>query len=145
MLRALIVNLGGINACFNGLSALLLAVGFMAIRAGKRDLHRACMLSALTASALFLAGYLTRAALGGTRRFPIPGVWHTIYLAILLPHMLLAITVAPLALWALYHALAGRFDRHRRIARWAFPIWMYVSVTGVLVYLMLYHFPERWS
>ncbi len=144
-MRAFVESLGSINAGFNALSALLLVTGLWAIRSGRRGLHRACMLSALAASALFLAGYLTRAALGGTRRFPVPGAWHAIYLTILLPHMLLAITVAPLALWALSHALQGRFERHRAIARVAFPIWLFVSVTGVVVYLMLYHFPARWS
>lgn len=133
--------LGGVNACFNALSATCLLLGFVAIRRGRRDVHKTLMLTAVGASALFLAGYLTRAALHGTRRFPGHGLWHGVYLAILLPHMLLAVVVVPLVLLALWHALGGRFDRHRRVVRWTFPIWMYVSVTGVIVYLMLYHWP----
>ncbi len=134
--------LGGVNACFNALSAACLIVGFFAIRRGRRDVHRVAMLSAVGASALFLAGYLTRAALHGTRRFGGHGVWHGVYLAILVPHMILAAVVVPLVGFALHHALSARFAQHRRIARWTFPIWMYVSVTGVVVYLMLYHWPS---
>ncbi|MHB8416553.1 MAG: DUF420 domain-containing protein [Myxococcales bacterium] len=140
-MSALLPYLGGINACFNGLSATCLLAGFVAIRGGHRKLHRFLMLSAVVASALFLAGYLTRAALHGTRRFPGVGVWHAIYLAILLPHMALAVAVVPLVGFSLYYSLSGRFPKHRKIARWTFPIWMYVSVTGVVVYLMLYHWP----
>jgi putative membrane protein len=133
--------LGGINACFNALSAILLVAGFTFIKRGRRDLHRRAMLSAFGSSALFLAGYLTRAALHGTRSFPGTGWLKTLYLAILIPHMILAVLVVPLVLVTLTFALRGRFAQHRRLARITFPIWMYVSVTGVIVYLMLYRLP----
>lgn len=138
---AVVPHLGGINACFNGIAASCLFAGFVAIRTGHRRIHRFLMLSAVVASALFLAGYLTRAALHGTRSFPGAGFWHALYLAILLPHMALAAAVVPLVGFSLYYSLSGRFPKHRKIARWTFPIWMYVSVTGVVVYLMLYHWP----
>jgi putative membrane protein len=138
----IIPNLGGINAVFNALSACCLLAGYVAVRSGRRDVHRTFMLSAFGASTLFLAGYLTRAALHGTRNFPGHGFWRTIYFAVLIPHMLLAFTVVPLVGYTLYYAFSGDFAKHRRIVRWTFPIWMYVSVTGVIVYLMLYHWPE---
>jgi putative membrane protein len=137
----LVPYLGGINACFNALSALLLVAGFTFIKRGRRDLHRIAMLSAFASSTLFLAGYLTRAALHGTRAFPGTGWIKTLYLAILIPHMILAVLVVPLVLTTLTLALRGRFPQHRRLARITFPIWMYVSVTGVIVYLMLYRLP----
>jgi putative membrane protein len=137
----LVPYLGGINACFNALSALLLVAGFTFIKRGRRDLHRLAMLSAFAASTLFLAGYLTRAVLHGTRSFGGTGWLRTLYFAILIPHMILAILVVPLILVTLTFALRGRFNKHRRLARVTFPIWMYVSVTGVIVYLMLYRLP----
>ena len=140
-MAGLLPYLGGVNACFNALSAACLLGGYWAIRRGRRDLHRLAMLSAVSASALFLAGYLTRAALHGTRTFPGHGIWHGIYLLILVPHMILAGAVVPLVGISLYFSLSARFAAHRRIARWTFPIWMYVSVTGVVVYFMLYHWP----
>ncbi len=139
---AVVPYLGGINACCNAVAASCLLAGFVAIRGGHRRVHRALMLSAVVASALFLAGYLTRAALHGTRSFPGVGLWHAVYLAILLPHMLLAAVVVPLVGFSLYYSLSSRFPSHRKVARWTFPIWMYVSVTGVVVYLMLYHWPS---
>ena len=137
---AIVPYLGGVNASFNALSATCLLAGYVAVRNGRRDIHRFFMLSAVTASALFLAGYLTRAFLHGTRAFQGHGLWRTIYFVILIPHMLLAFTVVPLVGFTLYYAFSGNFVKHRRIVRWTFPIWMYVSVTGVIVYLMLY----RW-
>ena len=142
MFEALVPNLGGINACFNALSASLLLVGFVAIKRGRRELHRACMLGAVVASALFLAGYLTRAALHGTRRFEGADWARDLYFAILVPHMILAVAVVPLVGFTLYRALRGRFEAHRRLARITYPIWLYVSVTGVVVYGMLYHWPS---
>ena len=128
-----------VNASLNALSALLLLAGWRAIRAGKRERHRALMLSALGSSALFLVGYLTRVALTGTHRFPGGGALRATYLAVLGTHTVLAAAALPMVLRTLYLALRGRFEAHRRIARWTFPVWLYVSVTGVAVYLMLYH------
>lgn len=127
-----------VNASLNALSATLLLAGWRAIRGGRRERHHAIMLSALAASALFLAGYLTRVALTGTHRFPGGGALRTAYLLVLGSHTLLAVATLPLVLRTLYLALRGRYEAHRRIARWTFPVWLYVSVTGVAVYLMLY-------
>ncbi len=131
--------LPSVNAALNATSALLLFAGWRAIRAGRRRLHRALMLSALGTSALFLAGYLTRIALTGTHRFPGAGLLKGVYLGVLGSHTLLAAAALPLVLRTLYLALRERFDEHRRAARWTLPVWMYVSVTGVVVYAMLYH------
>ncbi len=136
-------HLAGINACCNAASATLLLCGFVAIKFRRRDIHEAFMLSALAASTLFLAGYLTRAALGGTKAFAGHGWLKALYFAILVPHMLLAVTVVPLVATGLYYAFARRFRSHRRLMRWTYPIWMYVSVTGVIVYFMLYELPVQ--
>ncbi len=127
-----------VNAALNATSALLLVAGFVAIRAGRRDVHRALMLAALGSSALFLAGYLTRVALTGTHRFPGAGALRAAYLAILGSHTLLAAATLPLVATTLALALRGRFPGHRRVARWTLPVWLYVSVTGVAVYVLLY-------
>jgi putative membrane protein len=131
--------LPGVNAALNATSAALLLAGFIAIRRGRRALHRALMLAACGSSLLFLASYLTRIALTGTHRFPGGGALKAAYLAILLTHTVLAALAAPLVLRTLFLALRARFPDHRRIARATLPIWMYVSVTGVVVYVMLYH------
>ncbi len=128
-----------VNAALNATSAVLAVLGFRAIRAGRRETHRALMLAAVASSVLFLAGYLTRIALTGTHRFPGAGALRAAYLAILGSHTLLAALAAPLVLWTLSLALRTRFPDHRRIARWTLPVWLYVSVTGVAVYVMLYH------
>jgi len=134
-----------VNAALNGTSALLLLAGWSAIRAKRRRLHRNLMLAALSASGLFLAGYLTRLALTGTHRFPGGGALRAGYLALLASHTLLAAVAAPLVLRTAFLSLGGRFAEHRRIARWTLPIWIYVSITGVVVYLMLYHLAPRLS
>jgi uncharacterized membrane protein YozB (DUF420 family) len=131
--------LAPLNACLNALSALLLLSGWRAIRAGDRERHRRRMLAAVACSALFLASYLTRFALTGVHRFPGGGALRAFYLALLASHTVLAALCLPLVLVTLGLALRGRLDRHRRLARVTFPVWLYVSVTGVLVYLMLYH------
>ncbi len=131
--------LPGVNAALTATSAVLVVLGFRAIRAGRRETHRAYMLAAVASSVLFLAGYLTRIALTGTHRFPGAGALRATYLAILGSHTLLAALAAPLVLRTLFLALETRFPDHRRIARWTLPVWLYVSVTGVLVYVMLYH------
>ncbi len=128
-----------LNATLNGLSALLLTGGFLCIRRKKVAAHRACMLSACLASALFLASYLTYHYHVGSVRFAGPGWVRPAYFAILFSHTALAAAIVPLALVTLTRALRGRFDRHVRIARFTLPIWLYVSVTGVIIYVMLYH------
>jgi putative membrane protein len=130
--------LPGVNATLNALSAVLVVAGFVAIRRGRRDVHRALMLAAVASSVLFLIGYLTRIALTGVHRFPGEGVLRTTYLAVLGSHTLLAVVAAPLVLVTLFLALRQRFKTHRRLARATLPIWLYVSVTGVIVYVLLY-------
>lgn len=129
------------NAVLNGLSGLLLGSGFLFIKSRPKNVtgHRLAMLSACTVSALFLACYLVRVALTGTHRFPGEGFWRVTYLTILSTHMLLAMAVPVLAFRALQLAFSQRFAEHRRLVRYLFPIWLYVSITGVVVYFMLYH------
>lgn len=131
--------LPSVNAALNSASAVLVVLGFLAIRRGDRERHRALMLSALGASALFLVSYLTRVALTGTHRFPGEGALRALYLAVLGTHTVLAAVAAPLVLTVAWLALRGRFPSHRRLARVTLPIWLYVSVTGVVVYVLLYH------
>ncbi|MDB4969816.1 MAG: hypothetical protein JWN44_5505 [Myxococcales bacterium] len=129
------------NAILNGTAAVLLFAGWMAIRNRRPDIHWKCMAGAFVVSALFLTSYLTRVAVSGTHHYPGSGFWHVAYLAILGTHMALAVAVPPLALRTLYLARKKRFVEHRKIVRFTLPIWMYVSVTGVAVYLLLYHPP----
>jgi putative membrane protein len=131
--------LPSVNATLNATSAVLLVLGFRAIRAGRRETHRALMLGAVASSVLFLVSYVTRIALTGTHRFPGEGALRAVYLAVLVSHTLLAALAGPLVLRTLFLALRERFPDHRRIARWTLPVWLYVSVTGVVVYVMLYH------
>ena len=136
-------RLASVNAVLNGLSACALFAGYVFIR--RRDIprHRACMLAALTASVLFLASYLTRMALTGVHRFPLGGGIRIAYLTLLLSHTLLAVVALPLVLRTVWLSLVRKsFSQHRRIAVWTFPVWAYVSVTGVVVYLMLYQLPH---
>lgn len=134
-------NLALINALLNATSAMLLLSGRRAIKAGNREKHRRLMIATVTTSAVFLVCYLARVALSGTHVDPHTGLIHWIYYAILGTHMILATSVPVFALSLLWLARKERFVKHRRIARWGFPIWMYVSVTGVLVYVILYHVP----
>jgi uncharacterized membrane protein YozB (DUF420 family) len=131
-------DLPALNAALNAASAVLLATGFILIRAGRREAHKRAMVAALVCSALFLSSYLIYHAQVGSVRFRGQGAIRLVYFAILISHTILAVTVVPLALVTLVHALRARFDRHRRIARITLPIWGYVSVTGVVVYWMLY-------
>jgi putative membrane protein len=128
-----------VNAALNATSAVLLVLGFRAIRARQVPRHRALMLAALGSSLLFLASYLTRIALTGTHAFPGTGALRAAYLAVLASHTVLAALAGPLILRTLFLALRERFPAHRRIARVTLPVWLYVSVTGVVVYVMLYH------
>lgn len=127
-----------LNATLNGVSAVLIATGRVLIKRKKVALHRACMISAVATSTLFLASYLYYHAHVGSVRFPGQGWIRPVYFTLLISHTVLAAAVVPLVLLALIAGLRGRFERHRRVARWAFPIWLYVSVTGVMVYIILY-------
>jgi len=131
-------DLPALNATLNATSAVLLMSGYAFIRRGYVRRHRAAMISACIVSALFLTSYVIYHANIGSKPFPGQGPIRLVYFTILLTHVLLAITVPPLALITLSRGLRAKFDRHVAIARWTFPIWMYVSVTGVIVYLMLY-------
>ncbi len=127
-----------LNAALNSLSAVFLFAGYLFIRAKNRDAHRRCMLAAFACSILFLISYLVYHFQVGSVGFKGQGWIRPVYFTILITHTILATTVVPLALITLVRALRERFDAHRRIARWTFPIWLYVSVTGVVIYLMLY-------
>jgi putative membrane protein len=127
-----------LNAVLNGISAILLSCGYMAIRRRHLVRHKTCMLSASVTSALFLISYVTYHAQVGSRPFPGQGSIRLVYFAILISHTILAAVIVPLVLITLYRALTAQWPRHRRIARWAFPLWLYVSITGVVIYVMLY-------
>ena len=133
-----IADLPALNATLNAIAASLLTLGYVMIRRRRIEVHRRLMLAAFATSALFLISYLVYHANVGSRPFPGQGPIRTVYLAILLTHIVLAAAILPMALITLSRALRQRFDRHVAIARWTLPIWLYVSVTGVIVYVMLY-------
>jgi len=133
-----VADLPGLNALLNGSCAVVLIAGYVFIRGGRVAAHRACMLLALLISALFLVSYLTYHYHAGTVRYRGGGWTRPVYFTILATHTVLAAAVVPLALVTAGRALRGHFDRHVRVARWTLPIWLYVSVTGVVIYLMLY-------
>ena len=133
-----IADLPAINATLNSLSAGLLTTGYVLIRRGRVTLHKACMLAAFGTSVLFLTSYLTYHAHVGSVPFLGEGFIRILYFTILVSHVTLAVAILPLALVTLSYALRARFGRHVALARWTLPIWLYVSVTGVIVYLMLY-------
>jgi putative membrane protein len=135
-------DLPTLNAALNAASALLLAAAYHAIRRREIVRHRRLMLTAVGTSAVFLVSYLVYHAQVGSVRFTGQGPVRTLYFAILISHTILAALIVPLVLRTLYLALHARFEEHRRAARWTFPIWMYVSVTGVVIYTMLYRI--RW-
>lgn len=135
-----IAALPHLNAALNTTASVLLAVGFALIRAGRKDAHRATMLAAAAVSTVFLVSYLTYHANAPIYLFRGHGAARTFYYLVLISHVVLAATAAPLVLVTLWRGLGGRFDLHRRWARWTLPIWLYVSVTGIVVYLMLYRF-----
>ena len=145
-----LTDLPVVNACLNGLSAIFLSAGYYFIRHGDKTAHRNCMVSAFVSSTVFLACYLTyhigmRIHYGkGHTEFHDPQWFRPIYLFILFSHLTLAIAIVPLALITLRRAVQQRFELHKKIARWTWPIWMYVSVTGVVIYVVLYQiFPQR--
>ena len=127
-----------INAALNGLCTVLLVTGFVLIKQHKMKLHRACMIAAFACSVLFLLLYLTFHAKAGVIRFGGQGWIRPVYFTLLTTHTILAAVIVPLVLITLRRAFKNRFDPHRRIARWTLPLWLYVSVTGVLVYWLLY-------
>jgi uncharacterized membrane protein YozB (DUF420 family) len=131
-------DLPAVNASLNALSGVLLLVGYILIRARRIAAHRAVMIAAFATSSLFLICYLVYHAQVGSVPFPRHGFVRPLYFTILITHVVLAASVPPLAIVTITRGLKGRYPQHRRIARWTFPIWMYVSITGVLVYVLLY-------
>ena len=133
------ISHAALNACLNGLSGILLVGGYAAIRSGKRDVHKVCMISAVSASALFLISYVIyHLRAGKVVLFSGQGWIRPVYFTILISHTILAVVIVPLIVITLRRAWLGRFDKHKLIAKWTFPLWLYVSVTGVIVYLMVY-------
>jgi uncharacterized membrane protein YozB (DUF420 family) len=133
-----VTDLPALNATLNAISFVFLLTGYVFIRRGQRDKHRLCMIAALVMSALFLTSYVIYHFNVGSVPFRRTGWIRTVYFAVLIPHVILAAAIVPLVLITVSRALSKRFDRHRVIARWTLPLWMYVSITGVIVYLMLY-------
>ena len=133
-----IADLPAVNATLNAIAALCLVAGYVCIRRGQRERHKRCMLAALATSALFLVCYVIYHANAGSRPFPGAGPIRVVYFAILITHVILAAAILPLALTTARRGLTAQYARHVRIARWTLPIWLYVSVTGVVIYLMLY-------
>ena len=136
-----LTELPAINATLNGMSAILLLAGFVFIRSGNRDAHRRCMLLALLSSSIFLVGYVIHKVLivrGVNTPFSGPAALKPVYLFMLATHVVLAMVIVPLALATIGLGLKARFVTHKKLARWTWPVWMYVSVTGVLIYLALY-------
>ena len=131
-------DLPALNATLNATSAVLLTTGWILIRRGRIAQHRAVMIAAVCTSILFLISYLIYHAQVGSVRFTKQGPIRAVYFTILLTHTVLAVAIVPMVLVTLTRGLRARYERHRRIARWTMPIWLYVSVTGVIVYLMLY-------
>jgi uncharacterized membrane protein YozB (DUF420 family) len=138
-------DLPAVNASLNGLSAVFLVVGFVFIKRGNRIAHRNCMIAAFVTSVVFLACYLTyHATVRTVTHFVNPAWFRPVYLTILLTHTILAVVIVPLILLTLWRAKTERFELHKKIARWTWPLWLYVSVTGVVVYLLLYQiFPQK--
>ena len=138
-LEAVGSTIAAFNACLNLTSAVLLVAGYRFIRRRRIDLHQRCMVGAVSASGLFLVLYVVRFSLTGTHAFAGPEALRPVYLTILFSHMFLAVVILPLVIRLLLLARRERFAAHRRLARWTFPMWLYVSVTGLTVYVMLYH------
>lgn len=136
-------DLPALNASLNGLSAILLACGFVFIKRRNQTAHRNCMIGAFAVSTVFLVCYLSYHAQVGHTSFQDPAWFRPIYLAILIPHVLLAGLIVPMILAALWFAFSGQQEKHRKIARWTWPLWMFVSITGVVIYLLIYRiFPQ---
>jgi putative membrane protein len=134
-----ISDLPTLNAALNVISTVLLTAGYLFIRQRRQFAHRNCMIAAFVVSAMFLVSYLTYHYHAGSKHFTVQGWIRPVYFTILISHIILAFTILPLALRTLYLAWRKRFAQHRRIARLTLPVWLYVSVTGVIIYWMLYH------
>jgi putative membrane protein len=139
--RADVAALPALNALLNATSALLLVAGWVFVRRRRIAAHRACMVGAFCVSVLFLVSYVVYHALAGSRPFTGQGWVRGLYFVVLVPHIVLAAAMVPFVLTTLYRALSGDFARHARLARWTLPVWLYVSVSGVLVYYLLYQLP----
>ncbi len=133
-----VTDLPALNATLNGLASVFLVTGWILIKRGERQKHRACMIAALVLSALFLTSYVIYHLQVGSVPFKGTGWIRTVYFAVLIPHVILAAAIVPPILITVSRGLSAKYDKHRRIARWTLPLWLYVSVTGVIVYLMLY-------
>jgi uncharacterized membrane protein YozB (DUF420 family) len=133
-----VTDLPAVNATLNGIATILLLIGYVLVRKQRYEQHRRTMLAAFATSVLFLISYVIYHANAGSRAFQGQGPIRTLYYTILITHIFLAAAIVPMALVTLSRGLSRRYDRHRAIARWTLPIWLYVSVTGVVVYLMLY-------
>ena len=133
-----VTDLPAVNATLNTISTVLLVTGWVFIHRGDRQKHKACMIAALVTSGLFLTSYVIYHAQVGSVPFRGTGWIRTLYFSVLIPHVILAAAVVPPILITVSRGLSAKYDKHRRIARWTLPIWLYVSVTGVIVYLMLY-------
>ena len=127
-----------LNACLNGTSALLIGSGFVAIRRRRIAVHKACMLAACATSVLFLVSYLLYHHQVGSTAFTGQGAIRVVYFTVLISHTILAVVIVPLVIMTVYLAWREQWPRHRRLARWTLPLWLYVSVTGVVIYIMLY-------
>ena len=135
-----------LNACLNATSAILLSIGYLCIRSKKIVAHATCMIVALTVSGLFLISYLYYHFHAGTTKFGGQGWIRPVYFTILISHTILAVVIVPLIVITVTRAARRKFDRHARIARWTLPLWFYVSVTGVIIYCLLYNYPgvDNW-
>jgi len=133
-----VTDLPALNATLNAISTVLLLTGYVFIRRGQRQKHKACMLAAVGMSVLFLTSYVIYHLQVGSVPFTGTGWIRTLYFVVLIPHVILAAGIVPLVVITVSRGLSAKYDKHRRIARWTLPLWLYVSVTGVIVYLMLY-------
>lgn len=132
-------NLPALNAFLNFCATILLILGFVQIKKGRRAVHKKIMIAALAVSAMFLTSYLVYHAQAGSVPYPRYDWTRPVYFSILIPHIILAAVMSPFILLAVFHALKGRFEKHAKIVRWIWPVWIFVSISGVIIYLMLYH------
>ena len=132
-------NLPALNAALNGTAGILLAIGYYYIRQGNMTAHKKIMISAFVVSSVFLVSYLIYHAHAGSTKFLGTGFIRPVYFTILISHIILAAAIVPMAIITMFRGLKARYDTHKKIARWTLPIWLYVSVTGVIIYFLLYH------
>jgi uncharacterized membrane protein YozB (DUF420 family) len=135
-----ISDLPTINAILNGISTVFLILGFIQIKKGKQTVHKKLMISALISSAFFLISYVIYHYSAGSVPYPYNDWTRPVYFVILIPHIILAALMAPFILGAVYFAVKGNFARHKKITRWIWPVWIYVSISGIVIYMMLYRF-----